>query len=257
MIVALWGPEKSWKTTMALTWPRPLAHFDLDVGGFDRAKWRMDTEGIESKSYLLPIQMEKMMGATSDGVSVRFPKRVIGYREVWQQIVIDFVAACNDKEIQTIVMDSATQLWSICHTSLLQEKQEIQLSKNPKLLDHELREKLQPVEYPNDRMRSVIYTARSSRKNLVLTHYPKFLYKEKVTDKGIESYKTDDIDLDGFIHTKKLVDIIIWVETNKKGEAEATITTCGLEGLGTKAEGISIEPSYQGILDLQESMRGS
>lgn len=255
MIAALWGDEKSWKTTMALTWPRPLAHFDLDVGGFDRAKWRLDTEGITSKSYPLPIQIEKMMGAQTDGVSVRFPKRVIGYKEVWQQIVIDFVEVCKNPEIETIVMDSATQLWSICHTSLLQEKQEIQLSKNPRLPDHELREKLQPVEFPNDRMRSIIYTARSSGKHLVLTHYPKFIYKEKVTDKGIESYKTDEITPDGFKDTQKLVDIVIWVETGKDGEVSAKITRCGLEGLGTKATGLAIEPSYQGILDLQEAMK--
>ena len=32
MIVAIWGSEKTCKTTMALTFPKPLYHFDLDVG---------------------------------------------------------------------------------------------------------------------------------------------------------------------------------------------------------------------------------
>lgn len=255
MIIALWGPEKSWKSTFALSFPKPLHHFDLDVGGFDRAAWRIDTNGITSKSYPLPIQIEKMMGAKGDGITIRFPRKMIGYREVWQQIVIDFVEVCKNSEVKTIVMDSATQLWSICHQSLLQEKQEIQLSKNSKLADHELRERLQPVEFPNDRMRSIIYTARSSGKHLVLTHYPADIYAEKVTATGIESYKTGDIRPDGFKDTQKLVDAVIWVELNKNNQVEAKFTKCAIDGLGTTAVGLTIDPSYQGILDLQESMK--
>lgn len=267
MIVALWGPEKSWKSTMALTWPRPLVHFDLDVGGFDRAAWRIDTTGITSKSYPIPIQMEKMLGAkevtTDKGPTVRFPRQVIGYREVWQQIVIDYVAACQDEKVATIVMDSSTQLWVICHTGLLQEKQEIQIAKGMKPTHSDFRERLQPVEFPNDRMRSLIYTARSYHKHLILTHYPKDVYKDKVTDKGIEQYKSGDITPDGFKDTQKLVDIVIWVdleEVRRDGgivyEVHAKITKCGLEGLGTTAVGLEIEPSYQGIIELRERMSG-
>lgn len=258
MIVALWGDEKSWKTTMALTFPRPLVHFDLDVGGFDRAAWRMDIADVSSKSYPIAIQTEKMMGARKDenGVTVRFPRRVVGYREVWQQIIIDFVAACQNSSVQSMVMDSATQLWLICHTGLLQEKQEIQLSKNPNLPDYELREKLKPVEFPNDRLRQVIYTAKSYKKHLILTHYPKFVYAEKATEKGIESYRTDEIVPDGFKDTRKLVDIVIWVETDKDNVIHAKITTCGLPGLGTTAVGLEIKPSYEGLLELIESMGG-
>ena len=259
MIVAIWGEEKSWKTTIALTWPKPLVHFDLDVGGFDRASWRIDTEGVSSKPYPIPIQIDKMMGSqkAADGITVRFPRKVVGYKEVWQEIVIAYVKACQDPKVKTIVMDSATQLWLICHTGFLQEKQEIQLSKNPRLQDYELREKLMPVEFPNDRMRQIIYTANSCKKNLVLTHYPKFVYADKVTDKGIEQYKTGDVTPDGFKDTQKLVDAVIWVELDRMtNEVNAEFTKCAIEGLGTKATGLSIAPSYQGILDLRESMVG-
>lgn len=285
MIVALWGPEKSWKTTVALTFPRPIYHLDLDVGGFDRAAWRIDLTGIESKPYPTPIQMEKLMGLKKEGVSIKFPKRIIGIKEVWQQIVIDFVAAVNRPEINTIILDSATQLWTICHRGYLQESQERQLYRfthdkegrpipNRKEEDfppNEFRERLQPIEYaePNDRMRTLIYTARSYGKHLVLPHYPRDVYKQKATDRGIEDYKSGDIEPDGFKDTQKLVDIVIWVEQverdaldpegkkiGKEQVVEAKITRCGLQGLGTAATGLAIEPSYQGILDLQESMRG-
>ena len=259
MIVVICGEEKSWKTTMALSFPKPMRHFDLDVGGWERASWRIDTAGIISKPYLLPIQMEKLMGIgpNKEGVSVRFPRRVIGYKETWQKIVIDFVAACQDETVKTIVMDSGTQLWSICHNGYLQEKQDIQLSKNPKLPDYELREKLQPVEFPNDRMRTLVNTAGSYRKHLVLTHYPKDIYKEKVTEKGIESYKSGDVTVDGFKESQRLATLVVWVAMDKNNNAIGTITKCGIEGMGTAAHGLTIEPSYQGITDLQSSMRGS
>ena len=258
MIVALWGPEKSWKTTVALSFPRPIVHMDLDVGGFDRAAWRLDTDGIESKSYPTPIQMDKLIGQKKEGVTIRFPKKIVGVKEVWQQIVIDFIEAVNKPEVKTLVLDSSTQLWSICHRGRLQELQEIQVAKSPKISENELRERLQPIEYgePNDRMRSLIYTARSFRKHLVLTHYPRDIYAQRATDRGIQDYKTGDIEPDGFKETQRLVDIVIWVDTDSKGKATAKITRCGLEGLGTMATGLTIDPSYQGILDLQESMMG-
>lgn len=258
MIVAIWGEEKSGKSTMALTFPRPIKHFDLDVGGYDRAAWRIDKAGVDSKSYTLPIQIEKMMGSTSP--SIRLSKRVIGYREVWQDIIKDFVDACQDSTVQTIVIDSSTQLWVICHTALLQEKQERQKAEKPTLPDHMLRERLQPVEFPNERMRSLIYTARSCGKNLVLTHYPRNIYKTKFDNKGeLVEYKSDDIEPDGFKDTQKLVDIVVWTEAkrNKDGwEASAKITRCGLEGLGFAAVGLEITPTYQGILDLREALGG-
>ena len=257
MIVALWGKEKSWKTTMALTWPRPIVHFDLDVGGFDRAAWRMDVTDIASNPYPTPIQMEKLLGVKKDGVSIKFPKKIFGIKEVWQKIVINFVAAVNDPKVKTIVIDSATQLWVICHRGRLQELQEIQVSKSPKMSDNELRERLQPIEYaePNDRMRTLIYTARSYGKHLILTHYPRDIYASKVTDRGVEEYKTGDVEPDGFKDTQRLVDLVIWVETDKEGQVEAKITKCGLEGLGTTVVGLAIDPSYGGLIKLRDSMK--
>jgi len=293
MIVAWWGDEKTWKSSAGLSFPKPLFHMDLDVGGFERAAWRLDSKlriyrckpedkldtldwskyDIVTKPYPVPVQMEKLMGLKTPapnekGASVRFPRRVIGYKEVWQQIVVDYVAACQNPIPVTIMWDSATQLWSICHTSLLQEKQEIQIAQGKGPEHSEFREKLQPVEYPNDRMRSLIYTARSFGKNLAITHYPKDVYGERFDADGRkQEYRTGEITLDGFKHTQQLVDLVIKLNlemrTNiisheKEPVVVATITKCGLPGLGTAATGKTlIDVSYQGILDLIEESKPS
>lgn len=266
IIAAIWGTEGSGKTSMALTFPKPLKHYDLDVGGYDRAAWRIETEGVTSTSYPIPLQTEKLMGArpekSGSNVSVRFPRRVVGYKELWQQIVTDYVEDCKNTALKTIVIDSATQLWTVCHTSLLQEKQEIQLAAGIKETDPKFREKLLPIEFPNDRMRSLIYTARSYGKNLVLTHYPRNIYKQRFDSKGeLVDYKSDELEPDGFKDTSKLVDLVVWTYTDSKdgnivGRAKITVK-CGVPGLGMTAVGLELpSPTYQGIVELREVISG-
>lgn len=263
IVIAIWGAEKTWKSSMALSFPKPLYHFDLDVGGFARAVWRLSPEdiaAITSKSFPTPLQLEKLLGAQKDKVTLRFPRKIIGIKEVWQKFVLDFVDAVQKPEIKTIVIDSGTQLWSIAHQGYLQELQERQLAVSPGLDENKLREKLLPVEYgePNSRMRSIIYSARSHTKHLVITHYPRDVYAQRVGQQGIEEYKTGEIEPDGFKDTQKLVDIVVVTEQSRNGEVFAKITRCGLPGLGTKATGLTLpEPSYKGIMDLAKAMSGS
>ncbi len=309
MIVSIWGIEGSGKSTIGLTFPSPLFHLDLDVGGFDRAIWRVEDEAkksgtplrirrcepkediskidwnnwdIVSKPYLVPVQLEKLMGAQKVGASVRFPRKVLGYKELWQELVIDWMTVCQVPAVKTIMADSATQQWTICHTSLLQEKQEIQVSSGLKDTDPKFREQLLPIEYPNDRMREMIYTVKSFGKNLVMTHYPKAIYKSKVTDRGVESYDSGEVEPDGFKHTVKLDDIVLlaWTEVDKNREmtdmskenfgkkipnpnygkprpfAKVDLK-CGLPGMGMTAVGLELpSPSYRGLVELQTIMRG-
>jgi len=317
MIVSLWGDEGSGKSSVGLSFPKPLFHLDLDLGGFERAIWRVEEEArkagnplriiklsdppiddisqyvtyepdlklsdinwsewdIVSKPYVVPLQVDKLLGIQQKqaGVTVRFPKQVVGIKEIWQEIVTDTVAVGRVKIVKTILPDSATRLWSICHTGFLQEKQEIQLDKGMKVTDPLFREQLKPVEFPNDRMRDLIYTVKSFGKHLVMTHYPKDIYANKVTDKGIESYATGEVTPDGFKHTVTLDDIVLWcfAEVDKRREIikgvlndnynrpvpRAKISLkCGLRGLGMKAVGLELPtPDYEGILELQRMMSG-
>ena len=80
-IVAIVGEEGTGKSSMALSFPKKLIHFDIDVGGFSRAAWRLpkdtrvkvlradekltDTDiselDIISKPYPRPLQLDKLL----------------------------------------------------------------------------------------------------------------------------------------------------------------------------------------------------
>ncbi len=267
------GEEGTGKTTMALTFPKPLQHFDIDVGGYRRAAWRLPVDGVESRSYPKPIQIDKLMGQTgSPSARLIIPKKVEGMKELWQRIVQDFINACMDEKVETIVLDSATLLWNICHQSHLQELQERQLAQwrnkkpNVPFDENDYRERLQPIEYgpANDKMRTILHTARSFQKHLVLTHYPGDEYGSMLDAKGnVVEGKTGNKILDGFKETGKLVDLIVWLsikETVVDGKKEkwpaAKITKCGLEGMGLNAIGLEVPATYDGIINLQNLMKG-
>ena len=276
-ITAICGDEGTGKTTMALTFPKPLRHFDIDVGGYRRAIWRLDTTDSASKSYPRPIQVNKLMGQQTTSVSTRIeiPKQVTGMKELWQNVVTDFVEACQDAAVRTIVLDSSTLLWNICHNAHLQELQERQKVKwttNPDTKhrpwdDNEYRERLQPIEYgpANDRMRTLLHTARSFSKNLVLVHYPTDEYGTIPDGKGnMVEGKTGKTILDGFKETVKLVDLVVWtsikstlVQGVEQKSAVAKITKCGIEGMGLSAVGLEVEATYEGIVNLKNMMMGS
>mgnify|MGYP001619364442 FL=1 len=286
-----------------MSFPKPLFHQELDIGGFDRAVWFVEKQykedtgkslrikrckpkedvskikwnewDIVTKPYITPVQLEKLMGVQQKaGVSVRFPRQVLGVKEVWQDIIIDTVTVGQVPAVKTIMPDSATQLWWICHTSLLQEKQEIQMANKVSPTSNEFREKLMPVEFPNNRMREIIYSVKSFGKHYVMTHYPKDIYANKVTDRGIESYATGDVEPDGFKHTVTLDDIVLWCYTeidkrreiikgmenpdyNKPAPHAKISLKCGLAGMGMKAVGLELpSPSYDGLMELQSMMRG-
>ncbi len=306
MIASLWGSEGSGKSSVALSYPRPIFHLDLDLGGFDRAIWRLEmlaekankplniirlepgqdvnsadweNADIVSKPYLAPVQLDKLMGIpdTATGVSVRFPRQVVGIKQIWQQVVIDIVAVGQTPSVKSIILDSATQLWWLCHTGFLQEKQEIQIANGTPPEHPKFRERLQPMEFPNDRMRDLIYTVRSMGKHLVMTHYPRDVYKERVGPNGVESYKSGEVAPDGFKHTVTLDDIVIWCFTEidkerkiadgediidnpnyNKPQPHAQISLkCGLSGLGMAAVGMELpEPTYEGLMQLQRMAKG-
>lgn len=247
-IVAIVGEEGSCKTTMGISWPKKLVHFDIDVGGFKRAAWRIpDTTKVKvlqayediaslppsdwdviSKPYPKPVELARLLGneavqpdRPSSRITVQFPRKVVGMHELWQKIVRDFVAVCQIPEVTSIMLDSATMFWNIDHRSYLQELQQKQLlkwqsdsaHKNTPFDENDYRERLQPIEYaePNDRMTQIFHTARAFNKNLILTHYPTDVYGPMPDGKGgMADAKTGQVTLDGYKNTGKLVDLVVW-----------------------------------------------
>lgn len=253
-IVSIWGEEKTSKTTLALTFPKPIVFYEFDIGGFDRAAWRFKGQDITCKSFPTPLPINKMMGA--QGPSVRFPRRIEGMVKVWQSFLTAFAEDLQDKSIATMIFDSGTQLWYIDHQAFLQEKQEIQLNKGMKEDDDKFREKLKPVEYgePNTRFRSLIYGVRSFKKNLVIIHYPRDIYAQKLVGDKVLDYKTDKIEPDGFKENRRLASLELWTYLNDEQDAVVKITKSGLTK-GSAVYGVVLEPNYESIANLIEMVR--
>lgn len=267
-VVAIIGEEGSGKTSMGLTFPKPIEHMDFDVGGFRRAQWRLSEEElsqVQSHPYPRPIQMDKLLGGqTADPTNIRLPRRVTGMKELWQNIIYDYVKFCQNPDPVSIIFDTATLLWNTNHNMELQTLQDKQLAKWPQdnpgktWDDNYFREKLQPVEYGpcNDRMTSVIQTSRVFKKNLVLIHYPTDVYGPIPDGRGgYYEGKTGEYTLDGFKHTPKLVDMVVWTKLNRndKGQMEprAKITKCAIPGVGTLAVGLEVPATFEAIANLR------
>ena len=307
-ITAIVGEEGSCKSTMGLSWPKPLFHFEIDFGGFSRAAWRVLKENPElrvyrckidedltkldfekydiiTKPYPKPLQVNKLMGqltgkaSTPSARTIHQPKKVEGMKELWQNLITDFVYVCQQNTV-TQMIDSATALWNIDHNTRLQELQEVQeykwrLDAKTKAIpfpEDEYRERLQPIEYgqPNDRMTTILQTSRSFGKNLVLTHYPTDEYGMVPDGKGgLTEGKTGKAVIDGFKHTGKLCDLIVWTSVKESSRLDpktkksiavktpiARITKCGIEGMGLDAVGKEVSASFEGIISLRNLMRG-
>ena len=279
-IVLICGDEGTCKTSMGLSFPKPLSHLDIDMGGFIRGAWRIEQEGIESTSFPKPLtdsDIAKMKGITTE-VSTRVmsvPKRVEGMKELWQKIIDKIVADCLNPDIKSIVIDSATLLYKIGCDAFLQELQEKQLARwkgdsttrNLPFDENTYREKLQPIEYGNvyDRLQRVFHTARSYQKNLILIHYPTDEYGSIPDGKGgYNEGKTGKIIVDGYKDTAKYSDLVVWTlvkEVKEKGGKTtklptARITKCGIRGMGLQVVGMEVEASFEGVMGLRRMLAG-
>lgn len=289
-IVAITGEEGTGKTSMGLSFPKPLSHLDVDVGGYARAAWRkeVDTANIISTSFPKPLtdaDIAKMMGR-QDIVSTRtsaIPKKVEGMKELWQKIIDKIVTDCLNPEIKSIVIDSATMMYKIGCDAYLQELQEKQLykwkndpnTKNRAFDENDYREKLQPIEYGTvyDRLQRVFHATRSYKKNLILIHYPTDEYGAISDGKGgMTEGKTGKIIMDGYKDTAKFSDLVVWLSVksqlvlsdpdnmkSQKVEKKlpfARITKSGIPGMGLQVVGMEVPATYEGIINLRNLLTG-
>jgi hypothetical protein len=226
-VTAIWGPEKTNKSGLALTWPTPIRHYDFDMG-FARASWLGDYTKIDE--MLDKGELTTMELPTPVNISIQNNTPLTGYRERWISFIQDYLQHLEAGDVETYIIDTGTQAWSICHHAYLQELQEKQL---PLSGNDKLRAKLIPIEYgePNNRMQSVEQAAKSRGKNLVICHHQTDVYSQRMGPQGMEEYKTGEFDLDGFRRTKNLSDMVIRTRmTRAEGVwlPEAEITLCGL-----------------------------
>jgi len=264
MIMGIYGDDKTCKTTLSLTFPKPLAYIEFDLGGFDRARGRFkkDIEAglIKTHSFTMPMQL-LLVRDTQGNFMAKQSRMVVGMKELWYRFLGQYAALVQAENLATIVIDTATMCWEICRLGYLQEKQEGQLLPNGQLPPGErIREKLLPIEYtePNARMRSVYYAAKSYGKHLVLVHHSKDEFKTRTVVRpdgsiGTEDVRTGQKELSGWGYIGDMADIIV------KTYIRDGLPYCKVELCGLCLSATSIEeptPTYDKLVKIIDMMKG-
>jgi len=188
VILAPWGEDKTCKSTLALTAPKPLVYMEFDIGGFARAVnndtrygfAKMVKEGlIVYEAYPMPISA---IGDIDISKSTITPsKRITGMKELFYKFLGNYIKHLRDSKITSIAIDTATILKQVTDDGYLQEKQEAQFDSKGNFIkaNDRLREQLMQIEYkePNTRTRGIYYNAKAANKNLILVHHARDQYK--------------------------------------------------------------------------------
>lgn len=261
MIFGLWGEDKSCKTTLALSFPKPLVFMEFDIGGFDRAIYRFqqdfDQGLIKYEAYPLPMTFGKF---DPSSLTVRPSKIIVGMRELFYQWASKYLTHLKDPNIASIVIDTFTLHYGVTCDCYLQEKQEAQLPLRPdgKGSDgKELRSQLLQIEYrePNTRIRGIIYNAKAVKKNLILVHHARDEYKPMLQKDGsIGTSATGKRERAGFATLGDSADVIVQTYWDDKGQAPY----CKVELAEVQAlKGMVFkEPTYDKIDRVIKMMKG-
>ena len=233
IVISLVGPPKSGKTDWALTAEGPIKHEEFDLGGFERAAWRhkpleeprnkgsiqtqlFQVEGAKSetdKHVALAMLKNQIGHDLSTATKVTQPD-VTGFKELWYSFLTQYVEDVTCGDYKTIIIDSATALWPVCHRALLQEKQEAARFASG---GTKTRERLSEIEYgpANDRFLPMIHAAREMNVNLIVVHHTTEERKDMIVNDKVEKVVTGRMLPAGWRHMRKNIDLEIWFEMGK------------------------------------------
>lgn len=180
------GENNTGKTALALSFPKQLEYFDCDPGGFARALVtvpKTERDGIVYHAYPMPVTT--IRANLGIDLSKSGMDRLRGVKELWYQFVDAFCDAIDDPNVSTLVIDTFSQLYSICIDAFLQEKQEAQESGGKLPTGQKYRENLIQIEYRNVNQRMhTLFDAVPDHKNLVVIHHMDDVWGEKLDAKG-------------------------------------------------------------------------
>lgn len=246
MILAIWGRTKTFKTALSMSFPKPLIVYDFDLGAYRAVPVHQEAydQGlIDIREYPYPLQFQ-------------LPK-VTGIVELWFEWLKDYTETLRDDSIQTIVIDTATQLYQLVRHCFLQRLQEVQIADAEKagkpIESIKFRQRLQPVEYaePYNRLDQIVYAAKAAKKHLVLIHNSRKEYQKVLGESMARATGAEE--LDGYRKTGEMVEMVVKMtrETGKLAVAEIEKS-----GLGVGMEGLVFEnPTYDILIQAIERMQ--
>lgn len=220
MIFVQWGEDKSCKSTLSMSFPKPIVNMEFDIGGFDRANRNLphlpirdwvDQGLIRNESYVMPFPIGSI---DLKNMSITPSKIIVGMKELFYDFAVHFIAHLKDDNIKTIVVDTGTLLYDVTCSGYLQEKQEVQLdaSGNLRAGEKALRVSLLPIEYrePYTRMRGFAYQAKAHGKHLVVNHHASDQYgRVPQKDGSLATDKTGKRELHGWSQWGDSADVVV------------------------------------------------
>jgi len=238
-----------------------MVFMEFDIGGFDRAIYRyqkdFDDGRIIYEDYPMPMTFGKF---DPSKLSITPSPIIVGMKELFYKWAAKYIEHLQDPNIATIVIDTATLLHSINADCYLQELQEKQMPLLPNGLGKDgkkLREQLIQIEYrePNNRMRGILYNAKSSRKHLVLVHHARDEYGlVKQRDGGVANGPTGKRERAGFTTLGDSADVIIHNYWDKeKGKPMGIVELAEVKMM----EGMTFEePDYEKMVGFIKFQKG-
>ena len=269
--IGLWGDVKTAKTSLAMTFPKPIFHIDLDQG-FHRVKNRLGGLNILEWTNFESSKMlaDKLASSKSryDIYSKSYQQpllwpgaNIVGIEEVWNEVVQDIITAYQIPDFQTVVLDTGSVAWELACNSHLERIQR----------NSPGREKLGKFEYvrPNNEMRALYGGAKTYGKNFAIIHHMTGKYEAQNIGgqwQEVEVAKT----WKGFKEMGAMVDVVGQTFIPEPGNVDNLpniphiyIWTCGLT-LGMERQNME-NPTYEALMtqindirekELTESLNG-
>lgn len=255
MITTIYGPKFTAKSSIALTWPTPIAYYDLELGGPRAWKWK---QLVDAGKALRP----RRVSIPVKSLTKRWAK-LEGHIQAWIDLQELLEKDYEDDAIQTIVFDTGTKIRQMAIDSFLEFRQNQAGDRDKKTLD--------VLEYaePNRRTEETMTGPKRAGKNLVVVYHDTDEYLPKLDEDGkvvkdaagnIIREQTGKRIPDGYKQAGDDSDWILWTSmevrkyTNAKGvemrgpvpTAEVYKSPYGLDFFGKKWDWATYEMVMEG-----------
>ena len=238
-VTTIYGEPATIKSSLTLTWPTPIAFYDLEHGGHRAWGWAGMVESGQVTVRTFDVPHKSM--------TQRYEK-LSGYMKCWKDLT-DSMESDLDK-FATVVWDTGTVVWALDRDCMMEEIQQI----TPQ------RKQLQQIEYgePNRRMTELLNLAKAFRTHLVITHHEADEYVQLLDPlgKAITDENNNPVSVttgkkvpEGFKHTIGLSDWVLRTTMVSTGRGDTALTypvaTVEKSAYGLHMLGKTIEwPSY-------------